>query len=72
VSGVVHDGVTRQGLLPLHHRKIITGYEDVRSRILWSRHGSPMGGHGGIWKGYDVPKRDYRWKGMKEDVLQYV
>jgi len=35
-------------------------------------HGSSVGGHSGITNTYDKMKRSYFWRGMKNDVEEYI
>ena len=44
----------------------------VRLKILQSRHDSPLGGHFGQMKTFELIHRDFKWKGLRKDVKKFV
>lgn len=52
-------------------KKVITEFEEI-SEILYQYHSNPMGGHSGINNTLATISQFYTWKGMKEDVVEYV
>ena len=44
----------------------------IRRIVLKSFHDSPMAGHPSFYKKYQKIRDHFTWKGLKEEVLQYV
>ena len=59
-------------LLPANRWNGLQNIAMDKLNILKSRHDSPAAGHFGIRKTLDLIKRDFKWKGMKMDVIEYV
>uniref|UniRef100_A0A2N9G868 Reverse transcriptase domain-containing protein n=1 Tax=Fagus sylvatica TaxID=28930 RepID=A0A2N9G868_FAGSY len=44
----------------------------LKQKVLALLHDSPLGGHSGYLKTYQRAKKDWFWKGMKQDIKTYV
>src|SRR6201996_7962176 len=53
-------------------RKVITGDEEERRRLVRNHHDPPAYGHPGIQKTADLVQRHYWWPTLKKDVVQFV
>ena len=53
-------------------RKVITGDEEERRRLVRNHHDPPAYGHPGIQKTVDLVQRRYWWPTLKKDVVQFV
>lgn len=49
----------------------LTNRSNIRE-ILRSFHDSPLGGHQGVRKTYKRIRRQYKWKGMHQDIKDYI
>ncbi|KAH9298290.1 hypothetical protein KI387_029972, partial [Taxus chinensis] len=44
----------------------------LKGKILHALHDAPLAGHPGYFKTYRQVRERFSWKGLKEDVLQYI
>jgi transposase InsO family protein len=65
-------GWTENGLL-LHRRKfVVPNQHDARLQVLQNRHDSPVAGHPGEHKTWELVSRDYFWPGMNKDIEDFL
>ncbi len=62
----------KDGLIQFKDRIAVPSDDEVKLRILQSKHDHTTAGHPGTHKTFDLVKRDYAWKGMKKYVTDYV
>ena len=53
-------------------RIFLTEGSQLKKNILHASHDSPLSGHQGFTKTYRAIRERFSWKGLKEDMLQYV
>ena len=61
-----------QGILYYKLRLCIPNNNEIKAKILWEAHNSPIAGHGGYVKTLNTVQRSYFWPRLKRYVLQYV
>uniref|UniRef100_A0A2N9GN34 Reverse transcriptase n=1 Tax=Fagus sylvatica TaxID=28930 RepID=A0A2N9GN34_FAGSY len=65
--------VTYKNGLLLHKGRLYLGENcTLKPKVLALLHDSPLGGHSGYLKTYQRAKKDWFWKGMKQDIKSYV
>lgn len=60
------------GLLKRNHQVWIGNNSALRTKLLSSFHASAVGGHSGTLATYHRIKKFFYWKGLKQDVIDYV
>ena len=64
-GNLVHEQMGKQ--------KTVVTCPEVARELLWAYHSDPMtGGHSGKNNTVDKISRKYYWRGIKEDVVEYV
>uniref|UniRef100_A0A2N9IF31 Integrase catalytic domain-containing protein n=1 Tax=Fagus sylvatica TaxID=28930 RepID=A0A2N9IF31_FAGSY len=64
--------VTYKNGLLLHKGRLYLGENcTLKPKVLALLHDSPLGGHSGYLKTYQRAKKDWFWKGMKQDIKSY-
>ena len=71
-QSIVNHYTLDQGLLYYKLRLCIPNNNEIKAKILWEAHNSPIAGHGGYVKTLNTVQRSYFWPGLKRYVLQYV
>ena len=61
-----------QGILYYKLRLCIPNISEIKAKILWEAHNSPVDGHSGYVKTLNAMQKNYFWLGLKRYVLQYV
>ena len=61
-----------QGILYYKLCLCIPNNSEIKAKILWEAHNSPIAGHGGYIKTLNTMQKSYFWLGLKRYVLQYV
>lgn len=62
----------QQGLIKRHNQVWIGHNSALRTRLLSSFHDSAIGGHSGTLATYHRIKKFFYWKGLKQDVVDYI
>ena len=63
----------RDGLLWLNTNQIVVpNDQEIRQTILSEHHDSPLNGHVGIQRLYELVSRNWYWSKLKQDVEEYV
>jgi hypothetical protein len=62
----------KNGLLLYKGRLYLGENCTLKQKVLALLHDSPLGGHSGYLKTYQRAKKDWFWKGMKQDIKTYV
>uniref|UniRef100_A0A2N9GGR4 Chromo domain-containing protein n=1 Tax=Fagus sylvatica TaxID=28930 RepID=A0A2N9GGR4_FAGSY len=62
----------KNGLLFHKGRLYLSENGTLKPKVLTLLHDSPLGGHSGYLKTYQRAKKDWFWKGMKQDIKSYV
>lgn len=62
----------QQGLIKRHNQVWIGHNSALRTRMLSSFHDSAIGGHSGTLATYHRIKKFFYWKGLKQDVVDYI
>ena len=61
-----------QGSLYYKLRLCVPNHKELKDKILWEAHDSPVAGHSGYVKTLNAVQKSYFWPGLKRYVLQYV
>ena len=64
--------ISKNDLLLYKQRIVVPDVPELKLSILESRHDSPLAGHFGQEKTYQLLSRDFYWPGMTKDVKDYV
>jgi hypothetical protein len=62
----------RDGIIRYKNRVWLGNNVALQTKVLAALHDSPLGGHSGFPVTYRRVKQLFYWKGMKQDILQYV
>jgi hypothetical protein len=62
----------RNGIIRYKNRVWLGNNVSLQTKVLAALHDSPLGGHSGFPVTYRRVKQLIYWKGMKQDILQYV
>ena len=71
-KNIVDNYILDQGILCYKLCLCIPNIDEVKARILWEAHNSPVAGHCGYVKTLNMVQKSYFWPGLKRYVLQHV
>lgn len=63
--------VVREGLILKRNRVFLTPTSELK-KVFHALHNTPLAGHPTITKTYQVVRKRFMWKGLKQDVLKHV
>src|SRR6185312_3349457 len=60
------------GLIKLHNKIWVGQNSAIQTKIIAALHASPIGGHSGQKATFQRVYRLFHWKGLKQDVINFV
>jgi hypothetical protein len=61
-----------KGIIKYHGHVWIGDNSTLKTKVIAALHSSPIGGHYGIMPTYHIVKHLFHWKGIKQDVENFV
>lgn len=58
-------------IITLHGKIWVGANAGLQTKIIWSLHSTPLGGHCGAHNTYQRLKQRFTWKGLKQDVSNF-